>query len=81
MEESNQNQFKYYEIRIEGHLDDAHSNEFGDLRVNRLPHGQTLISGRVQDQAALFGILLRIRDMGIPLISVSRKDEIENKIK
>jgi hypothetical protein len=68
---------QYYEIEVEGHLDEAHLAEFGEMSVSLMPEGQTLISGRVVDQAALFGILIRIRDMGIPLISVNRRKQTE----
>jgi hypothetical protein len=61
-----------YQIRVEGHLDDSRAGGLEDMTINLLPDGQTLISGRVKDQAELFGILIRIRDMGIPLISVNR---------
>lgn len=79
----NQNEEHYYEIRVAAHLDDTHTCEFGGLSVTRLPEGETLISGRVVDQAALFGILLRIRDWGFPLVSVKRttRSQHEPKIK
>lgn len=68
---------QYYEIEVEGHLDKARLAEFGEMSVNLAPEGQTLISGRIVDQAALFGILIRIRDMSIPLISVNRRKRTE----
>lgn len=68
----NPNEGQYYEIRVAGHLDDARATEFGSMCVTRLPDGETLVSGRIVDQAALFGCLIRIRDLGIPLISVNR---------
>jgi hypothetical protein len=66
---------QYYEIEVEGYLDETRLTEFGKMNVNLAPEGQTLISGRIVDQAALFGILIRIRDMGIPLISVNRRKQ------
>ncbi|HSF80634.1 MAG TPA: hypothetical protein VLA49_05350 [Anaerolineales bacterium] len=79
----NSNKELHYEIRVAAHLDDAHASEFGGLSMTRLPEGETLISGRVVDQAALFGILLRIRDWGFPLVSVKRttRSQHEPKIK
>ena len=59
-----------YQIRIEGHLDERW---FEYLDVKPLPEGETLISGEM-DQSALHGILNRIRDLGLELISVQRKD-------
>ena len=67
---------QYYEIRIEGHLDDARACSFTNMCVTIQQNGQTLIAGNVVDQAALFGILIRIRDMGIPLVSVIHPEHI-----
>ena len=72
MEKSNPGEAQYYQIMVAGHLNHARINEFGDMSMTLQPDGQTLISGFIVDQAALFGFLIRIRDMGIPLISVSR---------
>lgn len=65
------NESRYYEIRIEGHLNETRARDLGDMSMQLLPNGQTLISGPVLDQAALFGILIRIRDMGSSLVSVN----------
>ncbi|MGD2157110.1 MAG: hypothetical protein PVG14_10425 [Anaerolineales bacterium] len=78
---ANVNPNQYYEIRIEGHPDETRTKEFQGLRVTSLPNGETLISGRIIDQAALFGILIRIRDMGIHLISLTRHDEKKSDTK
>jgi hypothetical protein len=75
MEENQLIKPRYYEIRIEGHLNETRAGDFGNLSMKLLPNGQTLISGPVPDQAALFGILIRIRDMGTPLVSVTSKQE------
>ena len=58
-------------IRVVGHLDDARSDWFGGLLVERLDGGQTLLTGEVADQTALHGILARVRDLGLPLRSVT----------
>ncbi len=58
-----------FEIRIQGHLQD---HWFEDLTMERLSDNTTTISGDYVDQASLFGILKRIRDLGIELISVNR---------
>ncbi len=62
-----------YQIRIEGHLDERWLRWFEGLDVSPLPEGETVISGEV-DQSALHGVLNRIRDLGLELISVQRKD-------
>ena len=58
-----------YEIRIKGHLDNRWAAWFEGLTVTREENGNTLLSGRV-DQAALHGLLKKVRDLGMPLISV-----------
>ena len=58
-----------YEIRIKGHLDDRRAAWFEGLTVTREENGSTLLTGRF-DQAALHGLLRKVRDLGMPLISV-----------
>jgi len=59
-----------YEIRIKGHLDDQWTDWFEGLTITREESGDTLLTGPVADQAALYGLLKKIRDLGMPLISV-----------
>jgi hypothetical protein len=61
----------FYEIRVEGVLDSRWATWFGDLRVER-EDTQTVISGPLADQPALHGLLTKIRDLGLCLISVRR---------
>lgn len=66
-----------YEIRVIGHLGHSTSKLFNGFRVERAVGGekmshQTLLTGFVEDQAALHGVLMRIRDLGLPLLSVNR---------
>jgi len=67
------NQTHYFEIKIDGHLSDHRTRSFEGLQVTYLTNGETLISGEIKDQSQLFGILIRIRDMGIPLMYVNYK--------
>ena len=60
-----------YQIRIEGHLDAQWTDWFSGLSVTLEENGDTLLTGPVADQAALFGLLKKIRDLGLPLISVN----------
>jgi len=60
-----------YQIRIKGHLDSGWSDWFGGLTIALDENGDTLLSGPVVDQAALYGLLKRVRDLGMPLVSVS----------
>lgn len=66
-----------YEIRIEGHLDDRWQEWFDGMSVILEADGTTLLSGPVPDQPALYGILRRVRDLGLPLVSASQ--HISNK--
>jgi hypothetical protein len=61
-----------YEIRIEGHLGPQWTDWFGGLTITQEDNGDTLLTGPVLDQAALHGLLKRVRDLGMPLISVVR---------
>ena len=61
-----------YEIRIKGHLDDRRAVSFEGLTLSREGSGNTLLVGPVIDQAALHGLLRKVRDLGMPLISVIR---------
>ena len=61
-----------YQFHVEGHLDDRWSDWLGGLAVQRQEDGTTLLVGAVVDQAALHGVITRIRDLGLPLLSVKR---------
>ena len=61
-----------YEIRIAGHLPARWSAWFEGLAVTPEPDGSTLLSGPVVDQAALYGLLKRVRDTGLTLIAVNQ---------
>ena len=63
-----------YELRVQGVLDDRWSVWFEGLQVRSDERGQTTIAGPVADQAALHGLLAKIRDLGLPLLSVRRLD-------
>jgi len=63
----------HYEIRVEGVLDQGWTAWFEGLQIDS-DHSQTIISGPVVDQAALHGLLSKVRDLGLVLISVRRLD-------
>lgn len=63
-----------YQIRIKGHLSDQWAGWFGNLTILLAENGDTLLTGPIPDQAALFGLLRRVRDLGMQLISVNRLD-------
>ena len=60
-----------YQIRLKGHLDSEWTDWFEGLTITLAANGDTLLSGLVVDQAALHGLLKKVRDLGLPLISVS----------
>jgi hypothetical protein len=59
-----------YEIRVKGHLDTAWSEWFDGLEITNQENGEALLSGDIADQAALHGLLIRVRDLGLPLVAV-----------
>lgn len=67
-----QNTPTFYEIRITGVLGDEWAEWFEGMTITRAADGETLLSGAVVDQAALYGLLRKVRDLGLPLISVVR---------
>ena len=62
----------YYEIQVKGHLDLRWSEWFDGMRIRHEPNGETTLYGPVVDQAALFGMLMKIHNLNLPLISVNQ---------
>ena len=65
------NQPRVYQIRLKGHLGRQWTGWFEDLTITLEDNGDTLLTGPVADQAALFGLLRKVRDLAVPLISVN----------
>ena len=61
-----------YQIRLQGHLGRQWTEWFGGLAIRLTENGDTLLTGPVVDQAALHGLLRKVRDLGMPLLSVNR---------
>ncbi len=61
-----------YEIRVKGHLDQRWSEWFDGLHLTNLDNGEAMLSGDIVDQAALHGLLNKVRDLGLPLVAVRR---------
>jgi len=61
-----------YSFRVQGHLDQERSSWFDGLTLTHTTDGETLLSGPIVDQAALHGVLVKIRDLGLPLLEVRR---------
>ena len=62
-----------YEIRLKGHLEPRWADWFDGLTLTQESDGTTVLSGSVVDQAALYGLLGKVRDLGLPLIAVNRR--------
>jgi hypothetical protein len=60
-----------YQIRLRGHLDHQWANWFEGLTITLEDNGNTLLTGPVVDQAELYGLLRKVRDLGVPLLSVN----------
>ena len=60
-----------YQIRLKGHLGSHWTHWFGGLTITLEDNGDTLLTGLVRDQAALHGLLKKVRDLGLPLISIN----------
>ena len=69
--EMNPGQPVVYQIRIKGHLSRQWTDWFGGLTITLEDNGDTLLTGSVVDQAALHGLLKKVRDLAMPLVSVS----------
>ena len=63
-----------YQIRVKGHLDERRVHSLGEMKVTHTPGGETVLTGLMADQAALYGMLNRLRDLGIPLLAVNIVD-------
>jgi len=60
-----------YQIRLKGHLGCQWAGWFGNLSITQQDNGETILTGPVIDQAALHGLLRKVRDLGMPLVSVN----------
>ncbi len=61
-----------YQIKVQGHLDGGWAAWFDGLTIVNLEKGESLLSGYLPDQAALHGVLVKVRDLGLPLLAVQR---------
>ncbi len=68
-----------YEIRVKGHLEGRWSEWFDGLKITNLESGEALLSGEIVDQAALHGVLAKVRDLGLTLVAVTNVDPAEQE--
>lgn len=66
-----------YQLRLQGHLNQQWQSWFDGLTIELIANGDTLLTGPVIDQAALHGLLKKVRDLGMPLLAVNRVDPDE----
>jgi hypothetical protein len=60
----------FYKIRVEGHVGDSWSSWFEGMAIDHEESGETVLSGTLVDETALHGVLMKIRDLGLPLVEV-----------
>ena len=65
-----------YQIIVKGHLDSEWSDWFDGLTITLVDSGETVLTGPLADQTALHGVLIKIRDLGLPLLSLTRIDNL-----
>ena len=63
-----------YEIRVKGHLPHDWSAWFEGLTIIQCPNGETVLAGPLHDQAALFSVMIKLRDLGLILLSVNQRE-------
>jgi hypothetical protein len=68
---------RFYEIRVEGHLADRWSDWFDGLTIGHDPNGETTMTGLLVDQSALFGVLRKIHDLNLILISICAHPQVK----
>jgi hypothetical protein len=69
-----------FEIRVKGHLADRWAAWFDGMTLTRQPDGTTILDGPVADQSALHGLLCKVSDLGLPLVSVTPNQPIEDHL-
>jgi len=62
---------QHIEIRVEGHLDRSWAEWLDGFNLAHAEHNETILTGKVKDQAALYGLIAKLRDLGVKLISVN----------
>jgi hypothetical protein len=78
--ESQHDRHEVYQIVVKGHLDSEWSDWFDGLTITLVDNGETILTGPIVDQTALHGVLIKIRDLGLPLLSLVRiEPERENE--
>jgi len=69
--------YDVYRITVKGHLDSEWSDWFDGLTIILVDNGETVLTGPIVDQTALHGVLIKIRDLGLPLLSLTRVEPDE----
>ena len=68
------------EIRVKGQIDQHWSDWFDDLTVTHTDQNETVLTGPIVDQAALHGLLAKLRDLGLPIVSVNLSEEADQEV-
>ena len=72
--ESEHERLEVYQIVVKGHLDTEWSDWFDGLTITLVDNGETILTGPIVDQTALHGVLIKIRDVGLPLLGLTRRE-------
>ncbi len=67
------------QIRVKGQIDERWSEWLDGLTITHTEEGETVLSGEVLDQAALYGLIAKLRDLGLPLLAMSSVEEVSNE--
>ena len=67
------------EIRVKGQIDERWSEWLDGLTIAHTEEGETVLSGEVLDQAALYGLIAKLRDLGLPLLAMNSVEEVANE--
>ena len=78
--ETEPDQFPIYQLRLQGHLNPEWTDWFGGLIITLENDGDTLLTGAIIDQAALHGLLKKVRDLGLTLLAVNRVEDLSTKV-
>lgn len=67
------------QIRVKGQIDERWSEWLDDLTITHTEEGETVLTGSILDQSALYGLIAKLRDLGLPLLAMNSVEEVSNE--